>query len=660
LDSYVGCIIIKNSIQIATTFFTTVTMVLEVGDDERILFRASCQFEGVLGTLVITNVRLHWSSVDANGAADFQTPWSNVQKVQYTPAKIAPKAGMNVYLNVNVNVGKASVMFMLQGSDRVQQLQLLKGHVADAIKGFSSSTAATTTAPQVQSQPKKRRVQDMLDSHSDEAVRTAELDRRRKELLESDSALSKHYKQLCSGQAPILSEEEFWLAHMPEYATELFRRDTDDYAQRGRLPLKSRVPNPGEGTLTLTPDDIRRILEEDPIIRRAHMDLVPHQKTEVEFWNLYVQKYYHRTLQSGQADQLFARYERKIQPKSNVKQTMKNTATAGNTEASSATASSSRATGHWKEDSALSLIDSFADSDHPERYDGEDACHTFGEGVSRIVSESGAIASAVGRAAITDTTAATQLRQQQYSITELQAKKEDLYIPLNLKQINVPVIETKAQEAKPASGGFGKRPAGGFGKSSGARGPSRAAAKEPFPDPKTLLNNLDNVIPDKSRAEAYLNNTRALLRSSSDNTRKKETSSLSAALEMQRDIDAFGIDPQEAELPVVDLTNQIKDGVLLPHDFKVHMSETFTAIVEYLRHMYMLMARDDSASQIKITKILEHLELIWQKLTSKKNKHKVDTSMSIKVRDAATRVIDELLKLITRAKTRAAAMAKDN
>jgi len=61
-----------------------------------------------------------------------------------------------------------------------------------------------------------------------------------------------------------------------------------------------------DGNLTLTPEDIRDILEDD-VVKRAYLDLVPDKKTEHDFWKLYINKYYCRNTQSVQADHIFAR-----------------------------------------------------------------------------------------------------------------------------------------------------------------------------------------------------------------------------------------------------------------------------------------------------------------------------------------------------------------
>ena len=310
-------------------------MVLELADEEVIKFRQPATVDKMAGQLLVTNIRVHWSSVSGQsggglGVPDFQTPWANVTRVQYCePLKMKGKAGIKLDMSSGA---KLTVMCMLTSADRAVQLETLKSIVKDVHKPSATAVSATAAAallglaapappprplpppppapiPGVGFKRKATAGQAILARNTDNAVSLAKLQERRKELLAADVSLARFHKDLCQGKGPggvssaILTEEEFWEAHMPEYASHLYQRDGDDFTQKGRLPLKARIAA-GIGGLKLTRDDIMLILEEDPITRRAHADLVPHQKSETEFWQLYINKYYHRSDRSGQADQV--------------------------------------------------------------------------------------------------------------------------------------------------------------------------------------------------------------------------------------------------------------------------------------------------------------------------------------------------------------------
>jgi len=285
-------------------------MVLELADDEVIKFRQLATVDKVDGQLLVTNLRVHWSSVagsggDGAGTPDFQTPWANVTRVQYCePLKMKGKAGVKLDLAAG---SKLTVMYMLTSADRAIQLESLKLIIKDLHKAPAAAPAApaTTNMPAQQSIGVKRKNapsagQLVLSRHTSDSQALARLQERRKELLAADTSLAKFHKDLCEGRGAggvstaILTEEEFWESHMPEYATQLYQQEGDDFMQKGRMPLKARIAA-GIGGLKLTRDDIMLILEEDPVTRRAHADLVPHQKSEQEFWQLYVNKFYHRT-----------------------------------------------------------------------------------------------------------------------------------------------------------------------------------------------------------------------------------------------------------------------------------------------------------------------------------------------------------------------------
>jgi hypothetical protein len=668
---------------------------MEMMDDEVLKFRYAANLKSVAGELIVSSARLHWSS-NSGETSDFTTPWANITRVQYCePAKQAGKAGIKLDLSTGT---KSNVMFMLQGTDKAEQLEVLRvvvreqmsGKLAESNVNAQSAHSSLSSSTSTSTSNKKRKSQDMLDSHGDNSQRSAILASRREELLQSDSTLAKHHRELCGGIAgtAILTEEEFWEAHMPEYATELNRQDTDDYGQRGRLPLKSRLAADGKGSkLKLTKDDIEQILEEDPMIARAYADLVPHQKSTTEFWQLYIDKYYHRTTRSGQADQLFARYERKVQPKSS------GSSSSGSVNAGVASNSgSSKNSGQMRnEHDSMNLLDTYADSEHPERLDAEDICHSFGDSMQKVVQDSRIIVK-TGSGAGTMTTSSntssgdvhktSSQRGDENSIIELQVVVKPAYLPLNLKSVLPDEAKVKDEvPKKAATGGFGKIAAassgGGFGKVTvGAYRPGgkiRTEAKVAIPSSESLLLNLETaIIPTADSANSFLENAYSFIKSTSDNTRKKQKSAIMAALEMQRDVEAYGTDVNAANAAadeddaasMMDLT-QAKYGSSLPSEFKQEMQETFTAIVEYLRHLYSLINRTStnaSADQVridtKVKKILERLDLVHQKIASKKTKYRTNTSMGLSSseKEGIVKVIDEQDRLIMRAKTVASAV----
>jgi len=252
-------------------------------------------------------------------------------------------------------------------------------------------------------------------------------------------------------------------------------------------------------------------------------------------------------------------------------------------------------------------------------------------------------------------------RQKEQQITALQAHHPPNYVKLNLSNVGT-LSPAAVPQAVPVV------PRGGFGKSASTfnRGVYRPVQSAPTPQQLLQLEFLKGVLPDNTRAMSFITHDRNILKEYANldpEASQVAGSGVSAALERQRDLEAYGMHPDEktpatgAEADGNAAAQVPAAGHNLPVAFKQETYELFGAITEYLRHFYALLNRSGvdtpapgNAAALKIEKILAHLDLTNEKLQSKKMRLKTDASLAAEVRDGMIKVLDELLRLLTRSK----------
>jgi hypothetical protein len=213
---------------------------------------------------------------------------------------------------------------------------------------------------------------------------------------------------------------------------------------------------------------------------------------------------------------------------------------------------------------------------------------------------------------------------------------------------------------------------GGFGKSTSAisRGVYRQVAPLPTPQELLQIQYLASVVPDPRRAMDYLVHDRNSLQEYSGLAFHLAKSDMTAVQERQRDLEVYGINSDDRTAENTDTAGELgratdenkptsatsaAAGSNLPAPFKQETHVLFVRAAEYLRHFYALLNRtgDDApmpgnATYMKIEKLLELLDLTNQKLLGKKTRFKNDASLSGEQRDGQIKVVDELMRLLTR------------
>jgi hypothetical protein len=183
-------------------------LVLE--EHEGVKYKHEAKFEKVDGDLVLTDLRVYWEARRAGGSS-FQFLWLNVEDVKYAePSKKGGKAGWKLKLS---NSSKTDAMFFLTGGENLSaDLEHLKRVVKEQFQ--NKKKEPVDIAVPAPNEKKRSRTQTLIDKNSVEAERTQALQKRRTELLDSDSKLMANYKNFVVSK--VLSEDEFWQSHMPD------------------------------------------------------------------------------------------------------------------------------------------------------------------------------------------------------------------------------------------------------------------------------------------------------------------------------------------------------------------------------------------------------------------------------------------------------------
>ena len=117
-------------------------MVLVLENGEEIVFKHRCKLGNVSGELLVTNLRLAWTPSIPKEASDFQSPWSNIKGMVFSPPT-DPKVATKVDTLVGAGSGGKGLVFYLEGTDKDKELLRLKGE----FKKIRSSNKLPSTAP---------------------------------------------------------------------------------------------------------------------------------------------------------------------------------------------------------------------------------------------------------------------------------------------------------------------------------------------------------------------------------------------------------------------------------------------------------------------------------------------------------------------------------
>ena len=614
-------------------------MATELAQSESIVFGHKVELKGSQGKLMVTNVKLVFTPSDGKDAV--QVPWTNVKKTQ----KNNPSKDKNgrVGFRVECEIGQPLSFFLIGDRIEVMTQEQIKLHniAVDILAsrnrvlpaaGSSSGTGAN-----------KRTISQAQDgvaivNESDEKRKARLLETRKKQILEADQHLGKSYRDLVE-TSKVIDEEEFWATHMPDYAAKLhIDEDEAGAMKKGRLnSLKA-----ANGKINLTTQDRKDILENEPIIRLAYDELVPNQKSEKEFWTLYIEKTYfrHKQNKSRQAMELFAGFEEKARRKNVVGASSSNSTSNSSMQAMlSAQATATKSTVSRSTGTKFDILHNYHDFDIKESYDGEDRFLQGSKDLKRINNESKMVLAA-GESEDNAGTGVKNMSREE--VAELRPPTARTYAPLRVSRPDdqPEEVEKKGSSAPAKKSAFGKAKSA-FGKSTSNAEVSVGGVEVIPPRPmKDVLNNISKGFPDANRAYDCLNSERAFLREQAILT------------ERMVKMEAFLKSGQSASVGVIDLT--VADGDDHPDShLRTEVEETYNSTIELLRHFYAILLRDGpgkptkgSQGAEKIEKLLQRLWAIKEKLTTK------SSAMNSKLRgrklESSQALCAEVIKLVTR------------
>ena len=223
-----------------------------------------------------------------------------------------------VGFRVELEVGSPMSFFLVGDRMEIMAIEQTKlQSEASKILGAKSAVMSTRVQSPVLATPLGTKRNHMvvnsgsIVNETAEGVARKQLEERKKQLLEVDKELRKAYHDLVD--TGVLEAEEFWATHMRRLRGPAERGPEWQHAKRAPKFLKA-----ANGKINMTAQDRRDILEAEPIVRLAYDELVPNQKSEREFWQLYCERTYFRHNTNRRAQEVFASFEEKARRKRKV------------------------------------------------------------------------------------------------------------------------------------------------------------------------------------------------------------------------------------------------------------------------------------------------------------------------------------------------------
>lgn len=617
-------------------------MATELGSSESIVFGHKVELKGSQGKLMVTTVSLLFTPSD--GKAATQVPWSNVKKTQ----KNNPSKDKNGRVGFRVECETGPPLNFFLTGDRVEvmtqeQVKLhgvavkilaSRGQVPPAMASSSGSGANKRTISQAQDGA-------AIVNESDEKRKARLLEARKRQILEADQHLGKSYRDLVEN-SKVIDEEEFWTTHMPDYAAKLHVDEDEAGAmKKGRLnSLKA-----ANGKINLTTQDRKDILENEPIIRLAYDELVPNQKSEKEFWTLYIEKTYfkHAQNKSRQAMELFAGFEEKARRKSLVGASSSSASSSGNIQAAlSAQSAATKSAVSKSVGTKFDILHNYHDFDIKESYDGEDRFLQDSKDLKRINNESKMVLTA-GESGGSASNGVKNMSREE--VAELRAPAARKYAPLKISRPNnqpsVEAVESSGSSAPAKKSAFGKAKSA-FGKTKNTAEISVGTTGEVIP-PRNMTDVLEGItecFPEASRASTCLDDEKTLLREQAILTER-----------MVR-VEAILKSGQSASAGIVDLT--MGDSEDHPESLiRTEVEEKYNSAIELLRHFYAILLREGPGKPTKGSQGAEKIEKLLQRLWAIKDQLMTKSrGMNDKLRgrklESSQALCSEVIKLVSR------------
>jgi len=628
-------------------------MVFMLENGETIIFKHRAKLLDVSGELLMTTFRLAWTPSIPLEANDFQSPWSNIKGMQFSPP-----TDTRVCTKVDTLVGAGSakgIVFFLEGTDKEKELLRLKAE----FKKIRSSTggggvgggAAPHPLPSASNSKKRSAAHMPHDDSADAALREARLKQRKAELLAADQHLAKSYRELVE-QSKILSAEEFWSGQVNPTLLE----DKESQVQRqGRLSIAEIVRNcikqnaDGTASISINKDDRQSIMDSDSTCRRAYAELVPLQKSENEFWTLYLEKYYSGV--TPQTEELFSRFQSGV-----------GGAVVGGYPEKTFRESAQRSKNQLESNTDLgfNLLANYSDFRTSENLATEDVLHELKKDVMQLNNESQRVMAPLRREVATGVTHSShkmrerETAEEEYS-SELLSEKVPPYIPLSVAHLRY------GEDPDTEKADSGKNTAAvkvsAFGKASG--GIARGGAKRPRYEPKSALDiefGLWGAFPSSERANALLLQDRVALRAAAAAAHQNAglqglgTSSLCSAARFVAAAAAA------AASPVLGATTTDTTTTTRYEDFRQEMLEAFVEVSELMRHFFSILVREGAEAPkpgtdgaVKVGKLIDRLLARKEQLTAKSRGIRETKRFAEVELEASTAIINDMVKQIGRA-----------
>ena len=627
------------------------SMVFMLENGETIIFKHRAKLSDVSGELLMTTFRLAWTPSIPLEANDFQSPWSNIRGMQFSPP-----TDTRVCTKVDTLVGAGSakgIVFFLEGTDKEKELLRLKAEfkkIRSSTGGGGGGSGGTVPPPPPPPHSKKRPFTPHDDS-ADTALRESRLKQRKAELLAADQHLAKSYRELVE-QSRILSAEEFW----DNQVNPTLLEDKESQVQRqGRLSIAEIVRNcikqnvDGTASISINKDDRQSIMDSDPTCRRAYAELVPLQKSENEFWTLYLEKYYSGV--TPQTEELFSRFQSGVMEKGTAAGAIREVAQRSIQLESNT-------------DLGFNLLANYSDSRKSENLATEDVLHDLKKDVMQLNNESQRVMAPLRREVARGVNGTARKNSsipknqgEEYS-SELLSEIAPPYIPLSVAHLRYGQDPEVYGADKADSGKDTAVKVSAFGKASG--GIARGGAKRPPYEPKSALDvefGLWGAFPSSERANTLLVQDRVALRAAAAAAHQNAglqglgTSSLCSATNL-----AYGRAALLGAVAGITDTATTTTTTTRYEDFRQEMLEAFVEVTELMRHFFSILVREGAEAPKpgtdgagKVGKLIDRLLARKEQLTAKSRGIRETKRFDEVELEASTAIINDMVKQIGRA-----------